>query len=204
MDGKRRRRAGLAIVLVAVAVMLGRTMPALAAERPPPPRDVLVDDGGTCYSADYDCGTPSLETGVSSESFSAYGFDSYDAAAGRCRTRWAKYKFVNLTHTFTLWTYYQQVRWCWRGGIVTAFRRDRWSGGTSLGWTFDGHVYTNCGPTDVEHCTGKVGAYSENAMTEGHYHVCLGVIGINICRNKYPWLSITVHGDGGSLANAWL
>src|SRR5436190_18105653 len=42
----------LPIALVAAAVGLGRVMPALAAERPPPPRDVMVDDGGTCYSAE--------------------------------------------------------------------------------------------------------------------------------------------------------
>jgi hypothetical protein len=122
-----------------------------------------------------------------------------DCTAGRHSQRWAKYKYWQFFHLYTYWTYYERVKFCWSadGSRVTYFWRDRWSGDTNFGWSFDGHAYTNCGPVDPEHCSGKVGAYSETAITQGHYHVLVHGVGLD----KYPWLTVWVHGDGGSGAS---
>jgi hypothetical protein len=125
-----------------------------------------------------------------------YG-DDYDANAGRCRTRWAKAHRENLFGV-TQYDYYQQVRYCWRSGVITRFHRDRWTGQTGLGWSFDGHIGTNCG---AEGCDGRTGAYSENAWTQGAYHICWTVWGVGYCVNKYPLISITVYADGSSYAS---
>jgi hypothetical protein len=120
-----------------------------------------------------------------------------DCNAGRRKVRYQKVKLWQALHLYTYWTYYEEVRFCYNAAHtkITWFRRDRWTGATNVGWTFDGHVNTNCGPADEEHCTGKVGAYSETATTEGHYHVIVRGIGFD----KYPCIWITAHADGGTL-----
>ena len=136
---------------------------------------------------------------IQTETLDAYDLHNPDCAAGRRHTRHAKVKYWQPFHLYTYWTYYEQVRWCWNAAHtkVSYFRRDRWTGGTNVGWTFDGHIYTNCGPYDPEHCSGMIGSYSESATTQGHYHVIVRGMGFD----KYPWITIWVHADGGSGAD---
>lgn len=42
------------------------------------------------------------------------------------------------------WRYYQRVRWCWNGNVVTSLVRDRWPDTRCCFWQFFGHVSSNC------------------------------------------------------------
>jgi hypothetical protein len=143
-----------------------------------------------CYDANVDCGSGQMETGVVTESWAAYAY-----SPGTCRTRWVRATRRNLVW-FVVFRYNQQVRWCWRNGVITYFWRDRWPSNTAFSWDFDGHVGSNC---TYEHCSGRgVGTYSTSAWTQGHFHACVP----SYCLHKYPLVSIWVHGDGGSGASA--
>jgi len=156
----------------------------------------IPSDGGGCYFKDVDCGTGSGATGTLTESPGLYGY-SPDAAAGRCRTRWARATRSNLLG-LTVFTYNEQARWCWNGLKVTYMHRDRWPADTHAGWAFDGNIGGNC---TNEFCTGMTGASTETVWTQGKFHVCLGALGINYCSYKYPRVSITVNANGTSSAS---
>ncbi|MDQ2910887.1 MAG: hypothetical protein M3R39_07735 [Actinomycetota bacterium] len=146
-------------------------------------------DGSYCYDLNVDCGYGDIETGVYTESFDAYAY-----SPGTCRTRYARATRHNLAWRI-VFRYNEQVRWCWRGGVITYFWRDRWPSDTSFGWSFDGHIGSNCA---YEHCVGRgVGTYSTDAWTQGAFHACVGWY----CPHKYPIVDIWVHGDGGSGAS---
>jgi hypothetical protein len=173
---------GLAALAAWIAIALA-LLPAAARAEPPP----------LGYPADcdpyVDCGTGEGDSGIAIESAAAYEY-----TPGPCRTRWARATRRNLIH-LVVFRYTEQVRWCWNGNAITYFWRDRWPSGTAFGWSFDGHVGTNC---VYEHCPGRgVGTYSTNAWTQGHFHVCVP----SYCVHKYPIVNIWVHGDGGSGAN---
>jgi len=142
-----------------------------------------------CYDVNVDCGTSQGDSGVVAESWAAY-----DYARGTCRTRWARATRRNYAW-LVVYNYNEQVRWCWSGGVITYFARDRWPSDTAFGWTFDGHTATNC---SLERCNGRgVGTYSTDAWTQGGFHACL----VWYCPHKYPIVDIWVHGDGGSGAS---
>jgi hypothetical protein len=190
------------VALVAISLSFGAASASATSTPPDWTPDstcgVTCDDsGGACYTSS-DCGYGEGETGVTVEQYSAYSPDSADASAGRCRTRWAVARRKNVAG-IRVFTYYEQVRWCWNGlfSKVTLFHRDRWTGSTNLGWSFDGHVSTNCGAED---CHGMTGSTVEEAWTQGHYHVGFTVLGIGYVVNKYPVVDITVHSDGTSSA----
>jgi hypothetical protein len=166
-----------------VAALAALALPALArANAIPVPADV-------CYDVNVDCGSGEGDSGVVAESWAAYSF-----ARGTCRTRWARATRRNYAWV-VVYRYNEQVRWCWSGGVITYFDRDRWPSDTRLGWAFDRHVAGNC---VLERCTGRgVGTYSTDAWTQGQFHVCVGWY----CTYKYPVVDIWVHGDGGSGAS---
>ena len=182
MDGSKRWWwSGAALVMAAITLLVPRT--AGATPQPGYPAE-------SCYDAYVDCGTGEVETGITTESWSAYNY-----SRGTCRTRWVRATRRNLAW-IVVYRYNQQVRWCWSGGVITYFWRDRWPSSTAFGWTFDGHVSTNCA---LEHCNGRgVGTYSTQAWTQGKFHVCVTWY----CPSKLPLVSIWVHGDGGSGASA--
>jgi hypothetical protein len=174
-----RRLATLAAWIAVLLVLL----PGAARASGP---DYPVD---ACTDPSVDCGTGEGDTGTVTESWAAYEF-----ASGTCRTRWARATRRNLLR-FAVFRYNEQVRWCWRGGLITYFHRDRWPSDTAFGWSFDGHVGSNC---TYEHCPGRgVGTYSTNAWAQGSFHVCVP----SYCVHKYPLVNIWVHGDGGSGAS---
>lgn len=189
------RRFTIALIVLVTALVFGTSRAAATTD----------SEGQTCYTSS-DCGYVSYSTWEDS-TYTSDG-DPYSQPlavvplGSQCKIRHARVWYHNITW-ITQFTYHEQVRWCWKNGNVNYFRRDRWTGSTGLGWTFDGNIYTNCGPTDVEHCSGKTGAYSEQAYTQGHYHVTVLNIPIlgSVVRNKYPHINIWVHGDGGSGAS---
>jgi hypothetical protein len=174
-----RRLAALAAWLAILLVLV----PGAARASGP---DYPVD---ACTDPSVDCGTGEGDTGTVTESWTAYEY-----APGTCRTRWARATRRNLIR-MPVFRYTEQVRWCWRSGLITYFHRDRWPSDTAFGWSFDGHVGSNC---TYEHCPGRgVGTYSTNAWTQGSFHVCVP----SYCVHKYPLVNIWVHGDGGSGAS---
>ena len=150
---------------------------------------IAPDDPG-CADYYVDCGFAESDVGPTYEPMSVYG--SPDAAYGRCRTVHAIARRRNLAY-LVVFEYVQQVRFCWNGSVVTYFWRDRWPQSLNFGWTFDGHVWTNCGPYDADHCSGKRGVWSATASTKGQFHVCMIYA---ICRSRVPTVSVTVYGNG--------
>lgn len=171
----------VAVAIVAAALLLAGAARAGTAIAP--------DDPG-CADSYVDCGFGETDVGPTYESMSVY--NSPDAAYGRCRTVHAIARRRNLAF-FVVYEYVEQVRYCWNGVAVTYFWRDRFPRSLNFGWTFDGNVWTDCGPGDPEHCSGKHGAWGETAASKGQFHVCLVYA---ICKTKIPTVSLTVYGNG--------
>jgi hypothetical protein len=177
-------------LLIPLTVMMFVIFGGSAKAVPSPPMQI---DDGACYSLTYDCGYAGFSSG------SGQFFDStntYDSNAGRCRYKYGE-AHRNNHFGVRMWTYYQQVHYCWRNGVITRFHRDRWTGSTFLGWSFDGNIAGNC---NLEGCDGKTGTYSSNAWTQGKYHVGFTVAGFGYVVNKYPQINITVYADGSAIA----
>lgn len=172
-----------AAVLLGAAVLAGMVaLPAARAGVVPVPADY-------CYDWNVDCGWGEGDTGVS-----GLGYNAYGAGTGSCSVRWARATRRNLGHV-VVFRYNEQVQWCWNRGVITYFWRDRWPSDTSFGWSFDGHIGTNCA---LEHCNGRgVGTYSTDAWTQGAFHACV----LWYCPHRYPIVDIVVRGDGSSAAS---
>ncbi len=184
---KHQRRVPGLMLLAALLTALVAASPAAVRAAPDPGTEYPAD---SCYDPNIDCGSGDSETGVLTESW-----DAYDYSPGTCHTRWARATRRNLAHLI-VFRYNEQVRWCYRNNVITYFWRDRWPSNTSFGWSFDGHIGSNC---IYEHCPGRgVGTYSTNAWTQAEFHVCITWY----CTHKYPLVNIWVHGDGGSGASA--
>ena len=178
-----RGRAALGAMIAGLAATVA-ILPGAARAAPGP--SYQAPDGSYCYDLYVDCGYGGIESGVYTESFDAYAY-----SPGACRTRWARATRRNLAG-FVVFRYNEQVRWCWRNGVISYFWRDRWPSDTSFSWAFDGHIGSNC---TFEHCSGRgVGGYSTDAWTQGNFHACITWY----CPHKYPVVDIWVHGDGGS------
>jgi hypothetical protein len=183
----KTRTKGLMALAVLAAALLSVAGGAASGKKAAP--DYPVE---SCYDAYVDCGSADSETGVLTESAGAYG---PAASSGSCRTRWARATRRNL-FWLIVFRYNEQVRWCWRGGVITYFWRDRWPSNTNFGWGFDSHIGTNC---IYEHCPNRgVGSYRTDAWTQGQFHACVPTY----CFYKYPLIDIWVHGDGGSGASS--
>jgi len=177
-----RRFGGAALIMLVAVLVLGLGPGKARAQ-------VIGYPADSCYDRNVDCGTSEGESGVLTESAEFYGFPR-----ANCRTRWARATRKNLAR-MVVYHYNEQVRWCWSGGKITWFWRDRWASDTAFSWIFDGNVNTNC---VLEHCNGRgVGTYSTNAWTQAEFHVCV----VWYCPHKYPVVDIWVHGDGGSGAS---
>lgn len=152
--------------------------------------DPLCGGGLPAELDGFDEGASGVFTGSSA---GMYGY-SGDYAAGRCRSRWAR----RTRKAFSLkvvYNYYQQVDWCWNGYAVTFLRRYRWPADVCCLWQFDRHVAGNC---SHEFCVGKTGRWAENVWTQGQFHACTVYV---VCNYKYPYVSITVYGNGHSEAS---
>jgi hypothetical protein len=124
----------------------------------------------------------------------AGGADGYGYYAA-CKHPYVFVKFRNRWG-HTLWQYYQQLYWCWHGGAITYVHRTRWayvSNHWMNGWSFHGHIGTNC---NSETCEGHwVGYGWARYWTQGKFEVCgLWRWG---CRARHPMVGIDVNGWGG-------
>jgi hypothetical protein len=95
-----------------------------------------------------------------------------------------------------VWRYYQRVRWCWNGSVVTSLVRDRWPDTRCCFWQFFGHVSSNC---SNENCTEKTGHAWENVQTVGSFRYCMAWCG----REINPGVSISVSGNGSWGYGTW-
>lgn len=87
-----------------------------------------------------------------------------------------------------LWSYHQEVTWCYDGSAVTYTNRRRWGETHTIGWAFDGHV-----GSDEQ---GGTGWSFYEAWTQGEFKLCLGG-DIGCVQHTYPWIETTVYGSGG-------
>ena len=108
-----------------------------------------------------------------------------------CWGVWGRRNYDNWPFGYNYFRYYEQVTWCGNGwGQLTSFWRDRWPEVNFAGWSFQGHVGSNC---DLEHCNGRgSGQYATDAWTMGAFALraawCVD--------HKYPWVDIYVTADG--------
>jgi hypothetical protein len=124
----------------------------------------------------------------------AGGADGYGYFGG-CKNPYVVAKHRNI-FGHDLWHYYQQLVFCWQGGGITYVYRTRWawvSGHWLNGWSFQGHMSTNC---YTETCQGHwIGADWARYWTQGKFEVCgLWRFG---CRARHPLIGIDVNGWGG-------
>ncbi len=88
----------------------------------------------------------------------------------------------------TLWKYVQRIDWSFDGSKITSKFRTR-SGTVYMPfWKFDGHI----GNQE----SGGVGQWSYRAWTQGEFSLCLGG-NIGCIQHAYPWIDMTVYGNGG-------
>ncbi len=88
----------------------------------------------------------------------------------------------------TLFSYFQKIDWCYDGSIITNNpTRLRWGEVYAPLWSFDGHI----GNSE----SGGINQWSYEAWTQGKFKLCLGG-DIGCIQYKYPWIDMTVYGDG--------
>lgn len=106
------------------------------------------------------------------------------AAAAACK--WAQVsRWGNNIFGMRLWTYYQRIEWCYSNGLITSVTRLRWGEVSMPGWSFKGHTSSTT--------SGGKGSTSYRARTHGHF--CL-VEYFSCIQNAYPWIDMTVRGNG--------
>jgi hypothetical protein len=128
--------------------------------------------------------------------YTDYNDDGYSflRLGGGCRAPVARREYRGSFGTHH-WTYFEKVTFCWRNGVITSFSRERWiwmSGSLLNGWSFKGHINSNC---DGD-CSGMgfVGRTTASAWTQGLFEFCS--LRWALCTEQTPLLGIRVYGDG--------
>lgn len=86
-----------------------------------------------------------------------------------------------------LWSYFQQIDWCWDDcSEITSKTRLRWPEVYVPLWDFVDHI----GNQE----SGGVGQWSYRAWTQGHFQLCVEPWGCY--QHSYPWIDMTVYGNG--------
>jgi hypothetical protein len=122
------------------------------------------------------------------------------ATTSRCRTAQAFRKYHSVAG-YDYYIYWESVSWCYdpAHGVIKSAHRNRWVSCCNALWTFDGNISSNC---SLEHCDNRgVGAGAADVMSQGQFHVCLGALGLNICRTKTPKIDISYFGSGYAYAS---
>ena len=86
-----------------------------------------------------------------------------------------------------LWSYKQQLNWCFDGTNVTSKSRSRWGEVYAPLWQWAGHV----GSSE----SGGVGQTYYKVRTHGEFKLCLGG-DIGCIQYAYPWVEQKGYGDG--------
>lgn len=84
-----------------------------------------------------------------------------------------------------LWSYYQRIDWSYSGGQITSVTRYRWGTVYQVFWSFEGHI----GNTE----SGGVGQSYYQAWTQGKFVLNIGGW---VVQTQYPWIDMTVYGNG--------
>jgi hypothetical protein len=119
--------------------------------------------------------------------------DGAEGSGGTCAYRHKTYQYRNLAH-MTLWTFHQEMTWCYSGGRVQTLNRiSRWGDVANwvLIWRYDGVIDTqasNClGPLGSRCCPDAGGCKYVRRYARGQFHACIGPG----CTYKYPWVAQT-------------
>ena len=101
--------------------------------------------------------------------------------------RWAQVEvyYTNIFHQ-KLVAYFQKINWCYNGSTVTSHTRIRWGETYALFWQFKGNIGSR-------ESGGNGHTYYE-AWTQGEFALCLPYVGCG--QYKYPWIDMTVRGNG--------
>jgi hypothetical protein len=174
----RRFLTAVALTVVAALALTGAKASAAAQ-----PTGTNITPDGDCADYWIDCGYTDNEVWTDWQNF---------GPGWGCRYVHARATRHNLAG-FVVFRYQEQVYWCWNGYSITQFWRDRWPSDVNFSWSWDGHVWTDCGPYDAEHCSGKTGVWGATASTKGQFHVCIAWW---LCKTKFPTLSLSVYGNG--------
>ncbi len=150
-----------------------------------PGASMCDDCGGVDYDTYNDAADTYGETG---------GADGW-AYFATCKSPYVVAKHRNVIG-HDLWHYYQQLNFCFEAGRITYVHRTRWAWLSTHwmnGWSFNGHMATNC---DSETCHGQsVGATGGRYWTQGQFEVCnLWRFG---CRARHPMIGIDLNAWGG-------
>jgi len=84
-----------------------------------------------------------------------------------------------------LYSYFQRIDFCYDGEWITSCTRNRWGEVYAPLWEFVGHI------GNVE--SGGVGYNLYYAWTKGHFRLVINGVPID---HGYPWIEMTVYGDG--------
>lgn len=124
----------------------------------------------------------SLQEGVAGQPASRASVDA--AAAVSCK--WAQVeRYGKNLLGMKLWSYFQKIDWCYNGSTITSRTRTRWGETHFPGWSWKGHIGSST--------SGGVGSTFYRAWTQGHF--CL-VEYFSCVQNAYPWIDMTVRGNG--------
>lgn len=94
----------------------------------------------------------------------------------------------------TLFSYFQKIDWCYDGSKITNTpTRTRWGEVYVPLWSYDGHI----GNSE----SGGINQSSYEAWTQGEFKLCAGG-DIGCIWHKYPWIDMTVYGDGTHSASS--
>jgi len=94
----------------------------------------------------------------------------------------------------TLFSYFQKIDWGYDGlQITNTPTRTRWGEVYVPLWSFDGHI----GNSE----SGGINQWSYEAWTQGEFKLCAGG-DIGCIWHKYPWIDMTVYGDGTHSASS--
>ncbi len=110
------------------------------------------------------------------------------AGGGRgCKSYQVRVDWYNV-YGQTLFSYFQKIDWCYDGSKITNNpTRLRWGEVYAPLWSFDGHI----GSSE----SGGINQWSYRAWTQGKFKLCMGG-DIGCIQYKYPWIDMTVYGDG--------
>lgn len=196
---RRFSRYGVLLVMVSMLLALGSPASAATGNKGAPAGNAAgvasilqgLSDGGTSWSDLTPEQQKQVMETLSTATVSTEVVDSGSApkldGASPEACRWARiYRYYNNALGQRLFTYYQQVDWCYNGSTITSISRTRWPEVSMLFWEFKGHI----GNTT----SGGTGSTFYRAWTQGSFALCVPYV---LCAQfKYPWLDMTVRGNG--------
>ena len=113
------------------------------------------------------------------------------AATTYCRWAQVSVTEYNIIH-IKLFTYYQKIEWCYNGSVVLSHSRYVWGTVSYPWWEYKGTILSE------QHGGNYYSYYS--SYVKGHFVYC--PIKLSCIQNKYPWISMTVRGNG-SWSYSW-